>query len=283
MQIYICSIDASILTTHSTDSDRIAEYDTKLSTPTPSASRKQITTRASEFSCIVKDLACLGESVRIEVSKEGMRFASDGEGANGSVLLKQTDAARREYAHLGKDEGVSKIEDDADDEEEPGEVVEGDDEEDEGGSSKKKVVKTKDVEMNGDDDEDGEEEFKPKSDDEGEAEQDGMGMGRTAIRKSARRRHPRFADPTFSSPPLMFLHANPLDSPLNPLKKLGTDSDGDADRGVSIEMNQHVTLTFSLKYLVNDPSSSTLSSDAQLMMSNDVPLLVGLFLSRFAV
>ena len=45
-------------------------------------------------------------------------------------------------------------------------------------------------------------------------------------------------------------------------------------------MNQHVTLTFSLKYLVNFAKSSTLSNDVQLMMSNDVPLLVSsLFLT----
>jgi len=39
-------------------------------------------------------------------------------------------------------------------------------------------------------------------------------------------------------------------------------------------MNQHVSLTFSLKYLVNFSKSATLSSKVQLMMSNDVPLLV---------
>jgi hypothetical protein len=44
--------------------------------------------------------------------------------------------------------------------------------------------------------------------------------------------------------------------------------------GVIIEMNQHVSLTFSLKYLVNFSKSSTLSNKVQLMMSNDVPLLV---------
>jgi proliferating cell nuclear antigen len=129
---------------------------------------------ASEFSRIVKDLASLGESVRIEVSKEGVRFASDGEGANGSVLLKQTDAARRKYAHFGKDEGASKTEEDADDDNEAAEGGDDEEEGEEGGSKKKskKPVKTEDVEMNGDDEEDGEEEFKPKSDDEGEAEQD---------------------------------------------------------------------------------------------------------------
>lgn len=39
-------------------------------------------------------------------------------------------------------------------------------------------------------------------------------------------------------------------------------------------MNQHVSLTFSLKYLVNFSKSSSLSNTVQLMMSNDVPLLV---------
>ena len=39
-------------------------------------------------------------------------------------------------------------------------------------------------------------------------------------------------------------------------------------------MNSAVTLTFSLKYLVNFSKSSSLSKKVQLMMSNDVPLLV---------
>ena len=39
-------------------------------------------------------------------------------------------------------------------------------------------------------------------------------------------------------------------------------------------MNQAVTLTFSLKYLVNFSKSTSLSRQVQLMMSTDVPLLV---------
>jgi hypothetical protein len=39
-------------------------------------------------------------------------------------------------------------------------------------------------------------------------------------------------------------------------------------------MNQHVSLTFSLKYLVNFSKSASLTNRVQLMMSNDVPLLV---------
>jgi proliferating cell nuclear antigen len=146
------------------DSDTLGipdtDYDARVSMP------------ASEFARIVKDLASLGESVRIEVSKEGVRFASDGEGANGSVLLKQTDAARRKYARMAREEGegVSKAEDDEEEQEAEGEEEDAE----EGGSKKKKKVKSEDVEMNGDaeEDEDGEEEFKPKSDDEGEDEQE---------------------------------------------------------------------------------------------------------------
>lgn len=59
-----------------------------------------------------------------------------------------------------------------------------------------------------------------------------------------------------------------------PAKKAKRDEDA-SDGGVSIEMNQHVSLTFSLKYLVNFSKSSSLSPTVQLMMSNDVPLLVG--------
>jgi len=162
------------------DSDRIAEYDMKLmdidsdTLGIPDTDYDaRVSMPASEFARIVKDLASLGESVRIEVSKEGVRFASDGEGANGSVLLKQTDAARRKYARIAREEGegVSKAEDDEEEQE-----AEGDEEDaEEGGSKKKKKkVKSEDVEMNGDaeEDEDGEEEFKPKSDDEGEDEQE---------------------------------------------------------------------------------------------------------------
>ena len=64
----------------------------------------RVTMPASEFSRIVRDLSSLSESVRIEVSKEGVRFISDGESANGSILLKQTEAARERYANYGDDD-----------------------------------------------------------------------------------------------------------------------------------------------------------------------------------
>lgn len=123
----------------------------------------RVTMTSSEFSRIVRDLSLLGESVRIEVSKEGVRFASDGEAANGSILLKQTEAAREKYENYGKDDDEVKAE--AEDEEE--------EEKPKRKKAKKEKVKKEekdaDVEMNGDDDDDGE--FKAKSDDEGEEEQ----------------------------------------------------------------------------------------------------------------
>ena len=126
------------------DSDRIAEYDMKLmdidseSLGIPDTEYDaRVTMPSGEFTRIVRDLSLLGESVRIEVSKEGVKFASEGEAANGSVLLKQTEAAREKYENYGKDDDEVKEEKDGD------------------------------VEM---DDDEGE--FKAKSDDEGEEEQE---------------------------------------------------------------------------------------------------------------
>ncbi len=67
--------------------------------------------------------------------------------------------------------------------------------------------------------------------------------------------------------------------PAKKAKKQKDDDEDDDFEGVRIEMNQAVTLTFSLKYLVNFSKSSTLSKKVQLMMSNDVPLLVSVVLA----
>jgi proliferating cell nuclear antigen len=126
----------------------------------------RVTMTASEFTRIVRDLHTLGESVRIEVSKEGVRFASDGEAAQGNILLKQTDAARARYENYGKD--------DDDDDDQVEEVKEEDDDEKPKKAKKAKKVKKEpgvedeDEEMaSGNDDE---AEFQAKSEDEGEDE-----------------------------------------------------------------------------------------------------------------
>lgn len=54
-----------------------------------------ITMSSGEFARICRDLTALGESVKIEASKEGVRFSSDGEVGSGSILLKQTAGSDR--------------------------------------------------------------------------------------------------------------------------------------------------------------------------------------------
>lgn len=171
-----------VLCSTALDSDRIAEYDMKLmdidsdTLGIPDTDYDaRVTLASSEFTRIVRDLSQLGESVRIEVSKEGVRFASEGEAANGSVLLKQSESGASSgggsSSKKGKTKNVKAQGDEAEGEGEAEDV-------DEGIRAKKINIKKEkkgdgdgDVEMNGD--EEGEEdEFKPKSDDEGENEQD---------------------------------------------------------------------------------------------------------------
>ncbi|KAG7444254.1 proliferating cell nuclear antigen [Guyanagaster necrorhizus] len=244
--------------------DRIAEYDMKLmdidsdTLGIPETDYDARVTMASvEFGRIVRDLSLLGESVRIEVSKEGVRFASDGEAANGSVLLKPT-------------EGVGKVpKKDEDSEEEQGEEANGDDEDEEQAEDGKKTKKektkvkkekdTEDVEME-DEEENGNEDFKPEGDDDEEKNSDDEESGKKRKKKQANGTSSKKAKTASSSSK-------------GKGKKKEKDDDKDFE-GVIIELNQHVSLTFSLKYLVNFSKSQSLCGKVQLMMSNDVPLLV---------
>ena len=168
----------TFLTHHSlSDSDRIAEYDMKLmdidadtlNIPETEYDAR-VTLPSAEFTRIVRDLSQLGESVRIEVSKEGVRFASDGEAANGNVLLRQSDGSHITGSTIKPKSG------------------DGDEEEDEAEGSSRKKAKVKkektdgDVDMEDEDkekededkdkDDEDEEDFKPKSDEDGEEEKD---------------------------------------------------------------------------------------------------------------
>ncbi|KZT65497.1 proliferating cell nuclear antigen [Daedalea quercina L-15889] len=246
--------DVLSLTYEARNTDRIAEYEMKLmdidadtlNIPDTDYDAR-VTMPSSEFGRIVRDLSLLGESVRIEVSKEGVRFISDGEAANGNVLLRDTQASTRKGGSSSKQE-------DAEEEDEPEE-----EEEDEDKPTKKKIKKEKvkkeegegkgeeDVEMNGDGEEDDEQEFKPKGEDDEEDEEEESSSKK---RKKAPAKNAK------------------------PSKKAKKDDDDELPEGVKVEMNAHVNLTFSLKYLVNFSKSSSLSNVVQLMMSNDVPLLV---------
>jgi proliferating cell nuclear antigen len=151
----------------------------------------RVTMPSSELTRIVRDLSQLGEAVRIEVSKDGVRFVSDGEAANGSVLLKQTEAAARRFANYGADAENGDGDAEKDGEDEDGDVKE---EEDAPSKKKKKVVKKEptegDVEMEEDGEENGEEEFKANSDEDGEEE---------ATATSKKRKAPPKVAPSFCS------------------------------------------------------------------------------------
>ena len=54
-----------------------------------------VTLSSAEFARICRDLSALGESVRIDANKDGVRFTCEGEIGNGSVLLKPNGAGVR--------------------------------------------------------------------------------------------------------------------------------------------------------------------------------------------
>lgn len=199
----------------------------------------RVTMSSVEFQRIVRDLMNLGESVRIEVTKDGVRFAADGEAANGSVLLKQTDAAQRNFAaqkkKLADESGKKKSvngKDKVKKEDGTEEAMDEDREEDDGGEFKAAEV----------------EEEAEQNEDEEEEEEEEEEVGKKRKKASS--------------------------SSSKPAKKAKKGDDGEGQAGVSIDMTQAVTLTFSLKYLVTFSKSAALSSIVELRMSNEVPLLV---------
>ncbi|VDB91491.1 unnamed protein product [Peniophora sp. CBMAI 1063] len=243
--------DVLSLTYEARNADRIAEYDMKLmdidadTLGIPDTDYEaRVTMPSAEFSRIVKDLSNLGESVRIEVSKEGVRFAADGESANGSILLKQTEAARKRYENYN-----------ADDEDEVKE-----EDEDEGSEKKKKRKVKKDPDAEEDEDEKKKDDDEPMDEDDADfkaKEEDGEDEDEEDEGNKKKRKKAPAAN----------------GKPKKRVKK-DTDDEGASGGGVSIDLTAHVALTFSLKYLVNFSKSATLSDTVQLMMRNDVPLLV---------
>ncbi|KAH8818687.1 proliferating cell nuclear antigen, N-terminal domain-containing protein [Flagelloscypha sp. PMI_526] len=236
--------DVLNLTFEARSADRISQYDLKLmdidseTLGIPDTEYEAIVTMPSaEFSRIVRDLTQLGESVRIEVAKDGVRFAAEGESANGNVFLKPTSGDIRPI----------KVEKDGEDA----------NSDDEAGSSKaakkSKVKKEKGDDVDMDDEKDDEDEPEEKDEnEESEAEEDSDGGSKKRKKKSAG-----------------------SDKPAKKARKSKKSDDDDGEfNEVKIAMNSHVALTFSLKYLVNFSKSQSLSKKVALKMSNDVPLLV---------
>ncbi|KAJ6543971.1 proliferating cell nuclear antigen, N-terminal domain-containing protein [Mycena capillaripes] len=247
------------------NSDRIAEYDMKLmdidsdTLGIPDTDYDaEVIMPSSEFARIVRDLSALGESVRIEVSKEGVRFASEGESANGSILLKKdgevgrvrTDKERKAAkARARGEEPEEDDEEENDDEDKPKEKK----------IKKEKVKKEKsdeDVEMDEEEEKDAEE-FKANSDDE---EEKSEGSDDEESGKKRKKKANGSSKPTKKA---------------KTTKGKGKGKKDEEDKPTfDFSMNSHVSLTFSLKYLVNFSKSTSLTSTVELRMSNEVPLLV---------
>ncbi|KAJ9097779.1 hypothetical protein QFC20_006125 [Naganishia adeliensis] len=242
--------DSLTLLFESPNSDRVGEYDMKLmdidqehlGIPDTQYDAT-ITFSSTEFARICRDLSALGESVKIEVDKQGIRFSSDGEIGNGSVLLKHS-AGRGGASAGGNAQGEAKpklkkeAKRDPDDEE--GSDVEQDDEED---------IKP-DVD---------EEEVKPDVDEDDEE-------------YAAEEEEPEVVEPK--------KRKAPAKKEANGRAKKAKDGEDDGEVGVSIILQQSVSLTFSLKYLLNFAKSAPLSKTVTLNMSNEVPLLVAFEFSQ---
>jgi proliferating cell nuclear antigen len=169
--------------------DRISEYEIKLmdidqealGIPETEYDAK-VTLSSAEFARICRDLLQLGESVRIEVSKEGVRFTSEGDAANGSILLRpagdrvrtmgeassSSKKVKKEKIKVEEDEDAQMAdnnasEDDAGENDEEEEKNDDDDEEEESSSKKRKRSKKEEPKRKtkktkkGDDDDDDEE------------------------------------------------------------------------------------------------------------------------------
>lgn len=169
--------------------DRVAEYEMKLmdidadQLGIPETEYDvQVVMSSAEFARICRDLTNLGESVKIEVNKEGVRFTSEGDSANGSVLLNQTEKAEAAYKGLlkvkkeanGESSGVKK-EEGADEDEAMADADKDVEEEDEDEAKPKASKKGKGKRINkkpAEDEDDEDDVIEVKDEEDGEKEKD---------------------------------------------------------------------------------------------------------------
>lgn len=112
-----CSHDIALLLALAAlaESDRVAEYDMKLldidseHLGIPDTQYEAVVRMSSaEFARICRDLGTLGESVKIEVSKEGVNFSTDGEIGSAKLTLKQGSGSAATVDDDDEDEEDSK-------------------------------------------------------------------------------------------------------------------------------------------------------------------------------
>lgn len=233
--------------------DRVAEYELKLmdidiehlGIP-DTIYDAEITLPSSEFNRIIRDLKEMGESVRIEATKEGVTFSANGDSGKGSVMLKHTAGAAKE-----KPRKVVDV--DSDDE---NEVKEDDTQ----GDEAPQVKAEKEVEED--------EEFQPEEEEGGgEEEEEEEANGENAD-----------SDDDQPRPKKRKLAKKSTEKATNGKKKATKKKEEkekeEVDMSVCIALQTSVSLTFSIKYLSNFTKATPLAGRVTLHMSNEVPLLV---------
>lgn len=213
------------------------DYDCKVYMPT------------GEFSRICRELSSLGESVRIDVTKEGVRFASEGDIANGSVHIKPTEGSNRYNKSTGASSSAAKVkkektDDDEEMEEDDGGAIQEEEANDEDEDEQPVPKKKKKAAVVDDEDEDAEPASEPEEED------------------SSSKKRKRKADDEGKK------------KAKKGKKAAGSDDEDEDANSVHISVTQAVSLSFSLKYLINFAKAAGLTSHVELMMSADVPLLV---------
>ncbi|BGP55080.1 hypothetical protein JCM8202_004339 [Rhodotorula sphaerocarpa] len=285
------SLDVLALLFEAKKQDRVGEYEMKLMDIDAehlgipdTVYDAEIDLSSAEFARIIRDLKELGESVKIEVSKEGVRFSADGDIGSASVTLKPSD--RR--AAQEDDEDESDAEEESEEEEAE---AEGSDEEEEEAEPKDEDedVEIEDVkpEVNGSGDEaegpapkkrktnnavaDSEDETEPKADDDDDEAEVTSPNKEKSPKKPVVKKEPKAKGKAKAKPAPQKSKGKAKAAP----KKNKSKSDGPAaEDGVRINLQQAVALTFSIKYLSNFAKSTPLAERVRLHMSNEVPLLV---------
>lgn len=293
------------------NTDRVAEYEMKmmdidiehLGIP-ETRYDAEVTLPSSEFNRIIRDLKEMGESIRIEATKQGVTFTANGDIGKGSVTLKHNADAKKSLK-VDKDKDVIDIDSDEEkeDDEDDGEGSNGDED---GGSKSKKPLFKKDPDEDqsqdatqdtndadesqdvkpklhgvkkekkskkkktvGEEDEEDDEEDQQKDEaDEEEADEDEEDEEDKLPKSKKRKLSKKDAGKSQKNGKAK---AKERKSAKDKKEKKEEEEE---DLSVSISLQQSVSLTFSIKYLSNFTKATPLAKRLTLHMSNEVPLLV---------
>ncbi|BGP15683.1 hypothetical protein JCM10213_006146 [Rhodosporidiobolus nylandii] len=273
------SVDVLALLFEAKKADRVGEYEMKLMDIDQehlgipdTVYDAEISLPSTEFARIIRDLKELGESVKIEVSKEGVRFSADGDIGSASVTLKPSEK-----------KGGNDSDEESEEEEEEEQEEEEQEEEEEAEEPEPKEEEDGDVVI-----ENRDEDTKPDidgSDNEESAKKPKKGSESPAKKRKTAVDDSEDEEPAAKKPKKEKVKAEKKKKPAAPKAKKpaketkakkGKGKKDDAGEGLDVQINlqQAVSLTFSIKYLSNFAKSTPLSEKVHLHMSNEVPLLV---------